>query len=598
MADKPTYEQLEQRAKELENGVGNRKWAEKAVRESEEKFKAITASAKDAIIIMDNEGSISFWNEAAERIFGYSPREAMGKELHIFLAPQKYHEAYGRGIVTFNRTGHGPVVGKTLELEAVKKDGTIFPMELSVSAVKIKGKWHATGIVRDTTERKRAEKALREAHEQLERRVEERTAELSRANVDLKQEIAERKRAEEALRDSEREYSILVESSLTGIYIDQNGKIVFANNRFAEIYGYSRDELIGLESCKLVHPEDVALTDEIRAKRLKGEEAPLEYEARGLTKDGETIWIVRRNTRIEYKGRPAILGNIVDITSRAQSEEALRKSEAKLYSIFRAAPAGIGLVSNRVLKEVNDRICEMVGYSREELLEQNARILYPSDEDYEYVGRKKYAQIRERGIGTVETRWQRKDGEVINVLLSSSAVDPNDLTRRVTFTALDITERKWAEKKLRERKEALKAQALSLEELNTALKVLLRRREEDKAELEENVVGNVKELVLPYVETLRNTRLDAKQMAYTSIIESLLNDIVSPFLRSLSSKYTGFTPREIQVAALVKEGKTNKEIAELLNVSARAVESHRENIRAKFGLKHQPVNLRSYLLSL
>jgi PAS domain S-box-containing protein len=142
--------------------------------------------------------------------------------------------------------------------------------------------------------------------------------------------IAERKDAEEALHQSEEKYSKLVEASLTGIYIDQDGKIVFANKRFAEIYGYSREELAGMESWRLVHPEDRALTTEIRTKRLRGEEAPSQYEARGLTKDGRTIWINRRNTRIEYNGRPAVLGNVVDITKRKRMERALQESGKRL----------------------------------------------------------------------------------------------------------------------------------------------------------------------------------------------------------------------------------------------------------------------------
>jgi PAS domain S-box-containing protein len=104
------------------------KRTEKAVLESEEKFKAISSSAKDAIIMMDDEGDISYWNEAAEKIFGYPVQEALGKELHIFLAPRKYHDAYRRGILIFKATGSGPVIGKTLELEAVRKDGTMFPI--------------------------------------------------------------------------------------------------------------------------------------------------------------------------------------------------------------------------------------------------------------------------------------------------------------------------------------------------------------------------------------------------------------------------------------------------------------------------------------
>ena len=134
--------------------------AEEALRESEEKFRMISASAQDAVLMMDNESKISSWNEAAEKIFGYSGQEAMGKELHIFLAPQRYHDAYRKGFAEFRATGEGVAVGKTLELAAVRKDGTEFPIELSVSRVRLKDKWHATGIIRDITNRKQAEEQI------------------------------------------------------------------------------------------------------------------------------------------------------------------------------------------------------------------------------------------------------------------------------------------------------------------------------------------------------------------------------------------------------------------------------------------------------
>lgn len=180
----------------------------------------------------------------------------------------------------------------------------------------------------DRVAREQAEEALRKAYDELEQRVQERTAEVAMATEQLKLELTERKRAQEALRESEQKYSTVVESSLTGIYIDQNGRIVFANKKFAEIYGYSSKELVGMDSWKLVHPDDRAWIDEMRARRLKGEEAPSEYQARGLTKDGRTIWIVRRNTRIDYGGKPAILGNIVDVTeSRAKEAQLIQASK-------------------------------------------------------------------------------------------------------------------------------------------------------------------------------------------------------------------------------------------------------------------------------
>ncbi len=140
--------------------VTERLQMEKRLRESEKKFKSISKSAMDGIIMLDNEGNVTFWNEAAERIFGYAIDEILGKELHMFIAPQRYRQAYAEGFKTFKTTGEGQIVGKTLELEGQRKDGTIFPFELSVSSVKLGDKWHAVGIVRDITDRKKVEEEI------------------------------------------------------------------------------------------------------------------------------------------------------------------------------------------------------------------------------------------------------------------------------------------------------------------------------------------------------------------------------------------------------------------------------------------------------
>ncbi len=146
-----------------------------------------------------------------------------------------------------------------------------------------------------------------------------------------------------------------------------------------------------------------------------------------------------------------------EVVSFKQIEASLRESEATLRSIFRAAPTGIGMVCDRVIQQANERLCKITDYTREELLGKSARILYGTDEEFEYVGREKYAQISERNTGTVETRWQRKDGTMIDVLLSSTPIDSNDLSIGVTFTALDITSRKQAEEDLRESEERYKS---------------------------------------------------------------------------------------------------------------------------------------------
>ncbi len=169
---------------------------------------------------------------------------------------------------------------------------------------------------------------------------------------------------------------------------------------------------------------------------------------------------------------------------------------------------------------------------------------------------------------------------------------------RVVISHENITALKQAEEELREQKMELKLQRQNLEETNTALKVLLKRREDDKHELEESLVSNVRELVFPYLDKLHNARLNSREKIYLDIIESHLNKIVSPLLRKLSSRYLRLTPQEIQIASFVKGGKTTKEISQILFISENTVNFHRKNIRGKLGLKTKNVNLRSYLRTL
>jgi len=162
----------------------------------------------------------------------------------------------------------------------------------------------------------------------------------------------------------------------------------------------------------------------------------------------------------------------------------------------------------------------------------------------------------------------------------------------------EIEERKRVKDALRKREAALKIRTKELEEVNSALRVLLKQRDEDRTKLEENVLFNLKRLVLPYVEKMKKNSPKDKQRAYLSVLESNLNDIVSPFAVGLSSKYSDLTPTEIQTAHLVRDGKTTKEIAKLFNVSVATVESHRKSIRRKIGISKRKANLRSHLLSI
>ena len=137
------------------------KRSEEDLQSSENRFRGIASTALDALILIDNDGMVSFWNDAATKIFGYTAEEMTGKYLHSFVVPDRYKADFEKGFEKFRTTGKGPFIGKTYEVEAIRKGGAEFSVELSLSALKLKGKWNAIGIVRDITERKRLEEEIR-----------------------------------------------------------------------------------------------------------------------------------------------------------------------------------------------------------------------------------------------------------------------------------------------------------------------------------------------------------------------------------------------------------------------------------------------------
>ena len=169
---------------------------------------------------------------------------------------------------------------------------------------------------------------------------------------------------------------------------------------------------------------------------------------------------------------------------------------------------------------------------------------------------------------------------------------------RVVISHENITPLKLAEKTIQKREQELEIKTINLEEANTAMRILLKQHDEDKKELEEKVVANINRLISPYVEKIGQTRLDPRQRTYLEIIESHLADVISPFLQRMSAMHLHLTPQEIQVATLVRDGRSTKEISDLLAVSTNAVDFHRKNIRKKFGINNKRTNLRSFLMSL
>jgi len=295
MPEKPTYEELEKRVKELEKEVVGRKQAQEALRESEEKYRTLFKNANEAIYVAQDE-RIVFANPKTEELYGYSAEELASKPFINFIHDKDQKMVLDR----YKRRLRGEAPPSTYPFRITNKTGDTKCVELKVAAFSWDNRPAALCFQTDITNRKLTEEALQKAHDELERRVEERTAELARTNEQLKLELNERKRAEDRLRESEEKYKTLTESSLTGIFIHQEGKCVFANDRFAEIHDYKPEELLGKDHLTLIHPDEREFIKRRTAQRLKGEAVPQRYELKRLRKDGKTIWCETMAPRIEY----------------------------------------------------------------------------------------------------------------------------------------------------------------------------------------------------------------------------------------------------------------------------------------------------------
>jgi PAS domain S-box-containing protein len=326
-----------------------------------------------------------------------------------------------------------------------------------------------------------------------------------------------------------------------------------------------------------------------------------------------------------------------ELAERKKTEAILRESEGRYRTFLESSPDPIVVYDMQgIATYVNPAFEQTFSLSREELL--GKQIDFVPQENWPETKAAIQRMLSGQKINLFETRRLTRDGEVLDVQLSSTLYQDHDgrplgnivilrdisarkraeeeldryrghleelVTERTSELARanlkleqEIEERKRADRALRRREKELQAQSHHLEEVNTALRVLLKQREDDKKELGEIVLQNVQELVSPYLQRLINGRLDTQQRTLARILETNLNSIISPFIDKLTSGLAHLTPVEIRVASLVKAGKTNKEIAEVLLVSKNTILFHRHNIRQKLGLKNKKINLRSHLLAM
>lgn len=556
---------LERKIQKLEQFALKQKKMADTLQKREAKYRAIVENMDDAIYIFDLEGNILDVNGNACKMVGYKRNDLIGANLTKIdkTLPHPADEMFEQLI------RDGSIV---CDRENVLKDGSVIPVEVSSKIISLEGKGIVHGFVRDITERKRAEKALRES---------------------------------EAL------YRLLAENISDVIWVsDMNLNLTYVSPSIEKIQGNSADEWksLGFSAFLPQHSWKQVMNifeEEVIREHTSGRDQnrnrEMEFEIKH--KDGSTIWVEAKASFLRSgNGAPiGIIGVTRNISERKRVEEALRYSENRYRALFETSQDGIFIVDQNKLNflAVNDAACRLYGYTKDEFLKMKITDISAEPE--------KTKTVVKNCVMDIPLRFHRKkDGTVFPVEIVINYFQLGNDQYHTAFIR-DITERKRMEGELRshgmrlegmvkERTTELEIKSKMLEEINVALKVLLHQREVEKQESEERFMVNIKSLILPYIEKMKSDGLDARIKAYVNIVESNLNDLTSSLVHNM--RQLNFTPKETIIASLIKDGKTTKDIAETMGIGISTINSHRNSIRKKLALIKKKANLQSYLHSL
>ena len=443
--------------------------------------------------------------------------------------------------------------------------------------------------------------------------------ELEVHQIELEMQNEELRHVQIELAESRDKYVELYDFAPVGYFtFDETARIQDVNLTGADLLGSPRNKLLKKKfssfvlkgsqddfyfHCKQLFKTGTHHTCELKLKKQDGALFSAKLDSVAVNDKGKNLIRIRTA--------------LTDITESMRAGERVRESEEKLRLMFDqmvSASALTEVIFDKKGKphdyrylEINPVFEHITGKKRNQVIGKTLLEVFPETERHWLQSFEKVA-LSGNPV-EIENYHQGLDKyffvSVFRPQEGQMAITFNDVTERIRFEralqeAHDDLEKQVAARtrELKDINRELKMKTISLSETNTALKVLLKQREADKIELEEKVFLNFKELILPYLEKLKNKRLGAKEKAYINIIESNLNDIVSPFVRNFSARMFRLSPTEIQVLNLVKQGKTTKEIAGTMNLETSTIDFHRHNIRTKIGIKNKKINLSSYLSSL
>jgi PAS domain S-box-containing protein len=555
MARKSTYEELEQRNKELEKEAVNCKRTEEALQESEKRLKNVTNSIEELLVLLDQNFKVQLINSTLAKAYNVSLDEYKGKHCYELFYGCKH---ICEGCPAIKVLNEGKVTRAALRYRPDGRiyDRTAYPF--------IEDNGDITGV------------------------------------IVIGCDITQQKQAEEKQRESEELLRGTIESTADGILVvNEKGQVICTNERFVQLWRIP-EELIRKR-------EDKRLLDFV-LNQLKEPKAFLsKVQALYKTLDEDFDVINFKDGRVfERFSSPLIRdGQIAgrvwsfrDISERKRAEEALRESEKKYRSLLETTSQGYWMIDPGLKNiEVNPSLCNMLGYLPDEMLGKTP--FYFVDDENREIFIEQFSKISTISHRSYEIILKKKNGQDLNTFINATTIRDESGEVQGAFALItDITDMKQTEQRLKQREKELEIKNIRLEEMNTALNILLKKRDEDKKELEEKVMTNIKELVFPYVTKLKNTGLNHTQEVFADIIQSNMEEIISPFAYKLSHKYLNFTPTELKVANLVKQGLRTKEIAKLLNSSPETITRHRKSMRKKLKLTDKKSNLRTHLLSL
>ncbi len=500
------------------------------------------------ILVIDKKMSVTYVNKAFEKLSGYRLSEVQGLRPPY---PWWTQDNLGKIQTDLDRAMKNGGVG--VEEQFQKKTGETFYVEIT-----------STPVFKDET------------------------LDYYLANwVD----VTDRKMAQSELERSEKLHRATIENISDAVFItDDRNRFTYICPNTHLIFGFKPNEVAVLGSIEKLFKKQIFSAEELDEKR-----EILNIPVEVLNKNGQTRFLLVNVKKVNIE-KGSILYTCRDITEKKIVQDALKESQAVFLKAFQSAPVLITIsrIEDGTYLEVNDTFVNSTGYNRDDAIgKTSVELGFIKKKDRDFLKE----TLQQRGfIRNAELELSSKDGAAMICLYSGEAIEINGV-KKLLSTAIDITERKQQEDLLRQRQTELKAYSKKLEEMNTALNVLIDYRSEEKEGFKKDIIKNFEKLIFPYFPSSEKAKTREELSTILSIIERNIKEILLKGSNKNLSLYVGLTTMESQVAHMIKEGKSSKEIAECLNLSVRTVYFHRENIRKKLNLTKTHSSLKAHLQS-